>query len=211
MPAAFYWFDRHVHGRPEQTDPWLSGFRELVQLIGANNLSYLGNATVPANSLVFVHPGESEDIRIADWIGALNNSQGSYIIFVSSYPGGLPRDLSGNAHCLEKSVTDFVASGDALTFKESYLEGNPNWQLLKSAPYPENLVAAYLLLVAKSKNIPVALDSDAGMWAEAGKEYRANGDAADISWGNYASWSPDEQKNIKAKLEKHFSDIAARD
>jgi hypothetical protein len=86
-------------------------------------------------------------------------------------------------------------------------------QLLDPPPvYPETLVAAYLLLVANSKNVNVSLNTLSNeQWKKAGKEYEESGGKyKGMNWNVSAQYSIEEQTILKTNLKTHFSNMAAR-
>lgn len=147
----YFWYD-HLP-RPNIEEPRLEGFKEIVELFGAMRITAAYDFGSEANGLVFVHAGNQQGNTVSDWEGMANNESQRYVVFISSV-GVTPPFTSDEIYCVSgsfASIAKEITSEKVDKFKKSLAEGDPEWNIFSPHKWPENLVALYLLDIARVK------------------------------------------------------------
>lgn len=130
--------------------------------------------------LIFLHVDENQE----QWIERISDTEGVQYVFVSrNAPSSLPNKnhLSSNAHLCEIPAGQLANDTRMGEFLKGWQRGLPRWELLLLEPYPENLVAQYLLDVA-SMELNRELQVDERLTEDARKEFEARGGRDSVAW-----------------------------
>jgi len=196
----YYWFDHEL----KTSTSGLKNFQHLAGLFQATKLSGVPKRrSEPLNhpATFLVHPGE-EGTSEKDWEGIANPNEKHFIIFVSSSPAGLKSTASG-VHCVKHDLAKIIpllTPEKVDKLKKSLREGTPEWELLRPPPFPEYLLAAYLVQAVAKNGVYVNPEESgcANFWNKAQEEF----DQHAAQEGEVPEFTPDgDPSKLKSLLE----------
>ena len=171
----FFWVDHTEYNNK----PGIEDFDKLITVFNAERLPPQDvpkeealKGVTPATFLV--HAG-GENSTQDDWEQIANPKEKRFIIFVSSSPAGLKSTASG-VHCVKHDLAKIIpllTPEKVDKLKKSLGEGTPEWELLRPPPFPEYLLAAYLVQAAAKNGVSVNPEESgcANFWNKAREEF----------------------------------------
>lgn len=167
----YFWFDHKEKNQRPEYEP----FSKLVELFNAQKV--LNAKALPqVDSICFVHAGDDTGEQTKDWEEWASQVNKHFVVFLSI--GGEPTSTKkeeDGVYLLPKSRLNRMVSGlkqniNLLAeFKQTCDIGKPNLNLLAPSWEIENLLAVYLILIAKNKGVNAELDNK--IWRNAFGEF----------------------------------------
>lgn len=126
---------------------------ELAPILGKDGLGFTefdhdnpATCTYGVGDLLFLHTEEKE----AWFEDAGKNEYTDYVFISRAAPAALPSksELLANTHLCEIGALELGQNSKVGEFLVEWKNGNKKWDLLLLEPFPENLIAMYLLDVA---------------------------------------------------------------
>lgn len=159
----YFWYDHKAKGKQQ---PELVGFRDLATKFNAS-ASNLPQDSMQ-NTCYFVH---YEDGKKTQWENIARVDRKCFVVFVSSKPSSLQSAQDG-VFCITDDLSEVAnkLTNDKITlFTTTCSSGHPDWSVFQTKFFPEHLVAAYLLQIAKCKEVNVEMNDS--FWSKASREF----------------------------------------
>lgn len=163
MYYRYYWYDHKAKGKQQ---PELVGFRDLATKFDASVSNLPPNSM--QNACYFVHYGDGEKTQ---WEKIAGVDRKCFVVFVSSEPSSL-QSVRDGVFCITDDLSEVAnrLTNDKITlFTTTCSSGHPDWSVFQTEFFPEYLVAACLLQIAKCKEVNVEMNDS--FWSKASREF----------------------------------------
>ncbi len=171
----FRWYD---HKAKSCSSPILDGLESIAACFHAAKIE--GDASdLEDNTLAFIHPGIVEGEREKDWRDAARSGNNRYIVFVSSHVWSSASNADvTNVYCITQplaAIAKYLSDKreKVACFIDSCKIGRPDWTVFEMLACPEDLVAWYLIEIAKQQNIEINDSFTEAMKSVAEAEYKS--------------------------------------
>lgn len=170
--TKYRWHDHDAKRR----SPVLGGLKELINLFDASEIEH--PSQLSRDLFAFVHAGAESSSTEEDWKEQSLKHERCNILFVSStqWPTSFKTEhpnINYISQPIHNIANHLINNPDKVShFKNSCNQGKPDWSILNLlSPYPQSLVAAYLLLIAEKEGLIINDLDQTSLWPEAGKEF----------------------------------------
>lgn len=175
----YFWYDHKLEDEMGGT-PQLEGFDRFLAALGvtATQVDELPNGA-ESEGVYFVHAGDYIGKNEYAWGRVHGTRKKVYVIFVSSNPTRLVNNAYG-AYCINAPLIQVVQllnsdPSRAGRFVKSCNAGAPDMSCFARS-YPECLLAAYLVGLAKQNGLQLDIDTvPEEVWSNASQEYVDHG------------------------------------